>query len=654
MERNGPHLNGHHGNGRPLPNAFDHFHAASGSGPGWPDRFGDALAAWASAAGLPPVRTLSLFSGGGGLDLGFHQAGFDVRVAVEIDPACVRTLRANAGAGRAFPHLDVCEEDVGDFCPPPNAGFDLVLGCPPCQSFSAAGRRVEGVTGTSEDRGTLFRAYIALLKSVRPSAFVFENVAGLTGANGGRAWAEILAAFQKAGYRVAHRVLDAADFGVPQHRERLILVGVRKDLGVSFRFPSPTHGPDSGAGRPYYRADDAVRGVRVTANERGATVGGRYGHLLAGIPPGLNYTFYTAKLGHPAPVFAWRSKFSDFLYKADPAKPVRTLKAEEGGFTGPFHWNSRPFTTAEKKRLQTIPDGYEVFGNRGEVHAQIGNAVPCQLARVLALAVREQVFGGSLPFRLPTLAECDVLGFRTRKRVLTEHYAHRAAARHRRRAAHRPPAPAFSPREYLARWGEGFDFSEDRDAEGGVWVRVGGRAGCWQIGLSRDGRFDTAAFTVTLTPRDEARWPAGLNQIELVGSQLDFALFAAAWRALDVELLRNTGYADLVQVNGFYRTPQGVTCRLDFTPADPLDANWDALSKVVRREGVGETLTTRRLGPVWGKPVGQVRAFAQLLRTLGYEVRSRRTNAQIGPGRFLVPYPFPTLTRKSVQRHKSL
>ena len=78
---------------------------------------------------------------------------------------------------------------------------------------------------------------------------------------------------------------------------------------------------------------------------------GRYGHLLAEVPPGLNYSFFTEKMGHPRPVFAWRSKFSDFLYKADPSEPIRTLKAQGGQYTGPFHWANRPFTIGEFKRL---------------------------------------------------------------------------------------------------------------------------------------------------------------------------------------------------------------------------------------------------------------------------------------------------------------
>ena len=91
-------------------------------------------------------------------------------------------------------------------------------------------------------------------------------------------------------------------------------------------------------------------------------------------------------MGHPNPVFAWRSKFSDFLYKADPNSPVRTIKASGGAYTGPFHWDNRFFSYKEYKRLQTFPDDYEISGNKQTAVKQIGNSVPPQLARMMALA----------------------------------------------------------------------------------------------------------------------------------------------------------------------------------------------------------------------------------------------------------------------------
>ncbi len=104
------------------------------------------------------------------------------------------------------------------------------------------------------------------------------------------------------------------------------------------------------------------RAIKLTPEESKLGIGGRYGSLLDSIPPGLNYSFCTEEMGHPNPIFAWRSKFSDFLYKADPNMPVRTIKASGGAYTGPFHWDNRFFTYPEYKRLQTFPDDYEISG----------------------------------------------------------------------------------------------------------------------------------------------------------------------------------------------------------------------------------------------------------------------------------------------------
>jgi DNA (cytosine-5)-methyltransferase 1 len=308
-------------------------------GPRWADRFGEALRAWAEEAVREPVRTLSLFSGVGGLDIAFHDAGFKVKTAVEIEERFVATLRANAVPGGYLDGTEVLCLDVRDYHPEPGLKIDFVLGGPPCQSFSAAGRRAAGVKGTQDERGTLFQEYVRLLKVLKPRGFLFENVYGITGAEGGKAWDTIRRAFKEAGFSISFRILDAADYGVPQHRERMFIVGVRD---AEFLFPAPTHGPDSPDGRPFVSAAAAIEGAGATEAERAATVRGRFGPLLNEIPPGLNYSFFTEKMGHPRPIFAWRSKFSDFLYKADPGAPIRTLKAQGGSTRGPSTGRTAP------------------------------------------------------------------------------------------------------------------------------------------------------------------------------------------------------------------------------------------------------------------------------------------------------------------------
>jgi len=376
--------------------------------PGWPDDFGNGLRRLFDHNPGRRIRTLSLFSGAGGLDIGFSDAGFDIVDSVEIEKKFCATLELNSGEGKRFNHSKVNCIDIREFSGHELGRIDFIIGGPPCQTFSAAGRRANGVLGMTDARGVLFREYVRLLHELNPMGFLFENVYGLTGAQGGEAWREIQDSFAEAGYTISSRILDAADFGVPQHRERLIIVGVRNG---SYRFPRPTHGPDSLANTPYYAAGTAISGLRLTDEERKPGLGGRFGYLLDEIPPGLNYSYYTKEMGHPKPVFAWRSKFSDFLYKADPAAPVRTIKAQGGAYTGPLHWDNRFFACAEYKRLQTFPDDYEISGGKQVAVKQIGNSVPPQLARILAISIQAQLFAFSFPFHLDYLNAEDKLTY---------------------------------------------------------------------------------------------------------------------------------------------------------------------------------------------------------------------------------------------------
>jgi len=281
----------------------------------WPDHFGVAMHRWATRNIRKSIKTLSLFSGGGGLDIGFHDAGFAIQTMIEIESRFAITLEENSGVDDYFGSVKVICGDIKEYKPSNNQQIDFIIGGPPCQTFSAAGRRAAGVQGTDDDRGRLFREYVRLLRQLSPKGFLFENVYGITGAQNGDAWQEIRQAFEEVGYKIFYRILDAADYGVPQHRERLFIVGVKD---AEYLFPRPTHGPDSPDHYPHFSAAEAIAGADASEIPSDFALGGRFGHLLKDIPPGLNYSFFTEKMGHPNPVFAWRSKFSDFLYKADP------------------------------------------------------------------------------------------------------------------------------------------------------------------------------------------------------------------------------------------------------------------------------------------------------------------------------------------------
>lgn len=148
--------------------------------------YGDRTGSVDERSGRKPIKTLSLFSGAGGLDIGFHAAGYDIVACVEIDGNYCKTLEANIGSGKTFgPDTRIFCEDVRKFNAREFAGrgIECIIGGPPCQTFSAAGRRSGGVLGTSDARGRLFKTYCEILDIIKPKMFVFENVYGLPGAN---------------------------------------------------------------------------------------------------------------------------------------------------------------------------------------------------------------------------------------------------------------------------------------------------------------------------------------------------------------------------------------------------------------------------------------------------------------------------------------
>lgn len=151
------------------------------------------------------MKTLSLFSGAGGLDIGFHRAGFDIIGCVEIEKQYCETLKTNRDNGKYFnPEAKIYCEDIRSFKPEEfvNKKIECVIGGPPCQPFSAAGRRSGGVPGMQDDRGMLFESYCHVLEILRPRVFIFENVYGLKGANNGEAWDEISKSFSALGYSI--------------------------------------------------------------------------------------------------------------------------------------------------------------------------------------------------------------------------------------------------------------------------------------------------------------------------------------------------------------------------------------------------------------------------------------------------------------------
>jgi DNA (cytosine-5)-methyltransferase 1 len=340
---------------------------------------------------------ISLFSGAGGLDLGAEQAGYEVRAAVERDADAAATMEKN------LRHLasPVIQADI--LATPTRqildaAGLtagerpDLLIGGPPCTPFSKSGFWLEWKRAGRDPDASLLQEYTRVLAEARPRWFVLENVYALTYDNQASrpAYRRLLAEIEAAGYHCQARVLNAADYGVPQLRPRLFVIGAPRDEPLP-QHPPPTHGGrwerrlTGDPRRPHVTAGEALAGL-VTDPEPGEEVAGKYGHLLPAIPPGDNYLFYTARRGHPEPLFPWRGKYWSFLLKLAADRPSPVIQARPGPYVGPFHWESRRLRAAEVKRLFTYPDSFELVGSRASVQAQLGNSVPPLLAEQVVRA----------------------------------------------------------------------------------------------------------------------------------------------------------------------------------------------------------------------------------------------------------------------------
>jgi DNA (cytosine-5)-methyltransferase 1 len=344
------------------------------------------------------LPAISLFSGVGGLDLGAERAGFDVRVAVEFERESAASLRANHfpdDPGRVIERsiVDVPTSEILQVAGLAVGEAALVVGGPPCTPFSKSGYWLEYKRTGNDPDASLLDEFARVAEEARPRGVLMENVWSLAYKNHNTVpLSRLTGRLEKSGYRLRWEVLNAADYGVPQLRKRLILYGM---LGQDPpEFPRPTHSgwterrtAFDAALPPYVTSRQAIgdlEDINALA-DASEVVNGQYGALLQEVPPGGNYLHFTEKLGHPEPKFRWRGRYWTFLLKLDPDRPSTTIQSQPGPYVGPFHWTGRRLRELEVKRLQTFPDDYIVVakGRRSWQH-QLGNAVPPLLAEVVA------------------------------------------------------------------------------------------------------------------------------------------------------------------------------------------------------------------------------------------------------------------------------
>lgn len=318
-------------------------------------------------------KVISLFSGCGGLDLGFHLEGYETVWANDFSEWACQSF-ANY-FGNVIVHGDITKIDPMTDESIPEC--DLVLGGFPCQDFSIIWKQ----PGLNGKRGGLFKHFAEFVDAKKPKAFVAENVKGLLTANKGKAIDVIVRDFESIapGYIVKPHLYNFAEYGVPQFRERVLIVGVRKDTGFDFVHPKPICGPN--ADRAYVTAGEALAGVEdALFNNEPLNCKGKTRQMLELIPEGGNFT--DIPKDHPLYV---KGMISHVYRRINRNEPAKTIIAAGGGGTWGYHYpEPRPLTNRERARLQSFPDDFVFAGNITEVRRQIGNAVPPEGVRLVA------------------------------------------------------------------------------------------------------------------------------------------------------------------------------------------------------------------------------------------------------------------------------
>lgn len=306
------------------------------------------------------LKVVSLFSGAGGLDLGFVRHGFKIVWANDNYSDAVETYRNNIGR-----HVQ-----KGDICEIPSSSIpdcDIVVGGFPCQGFSVANIK----RSAKDSRNKLYIEMLRIIRDKKPDYFIAENVKGLMSLDRGKVLEMIIGDFERAGYHVKYRLLNAADYGVPQIRQRIFIIGTRKELPTEIAFPEPTHAdPQTNPARPtkpWVSVGEALKGMPAPG-ERCCIPNHTYSKYK------LNYNGY---LGHRP---------------LDPTRPAPTVTGrgdEKGGVVVlPHPSNERRMSARELATVQSFPVDFTFAGSQTSAYRQIANAVPPLMAEAIAGCIK--------------------------------------------------------------------------------------------------------------------------------------------------------------------------------------------------------------------------------------------------------------------------
>ncbi len=306
------------------------------------------------------MKAVSIFSGAGGMDLGFVQAGFEIIWANDIDSMACKTYKKNFA-------FEPVNKDIRHIKKIP--GADVLIACNPCQGFSVIGKRDE-----NDRRNLLYREIFRCLRLVRPKYLVVENVKGLAYLYKGKFLKRMISGFKRCGYKVSWQVLDAKDYGAPQHRERVFIICARKDLEINYNFPPPTHGPGL---KHYVTLKDTIYDLPEPRSEEYYAKD--------------HWSFFYMSRNRRAD---WNSVSYTIQTRAEniplhpSCPPMKKVGKDKLDFTASKK-QYRRLSVRECARIQSFPDDFEFAGALGSQYRQIGNSVPPVLARKIAESIKK-------------------------------------------------------------------------------------------------------------------------------------------------------------------------------------------------------------------------------------------------------------------------
>ena len=324
------------------------------------------------------MKLISLFCGAGGLDLGFHKAGFTTIAANEYDKKITPTYKAN------FPNVQLIEGDIRNVFSAEFPDADGIIGGPPCQSWSEAG----ALKGIKDQRGQLFYEYIRVLRDKQPLFFVAENVSGMMAQRHSEAVSHFIELFQQAGYNLFRKMLNANDYGVAEDRDRVFFVGFRKDLGITnFNYPIPLSQKPTLKDCIWDLKDNAIAARPKNRSNGDECKVANHEYFIGDFSPIFMSRNRVRTWDEPA--FTVQASGRQCQLHPQAPKMEKIGKDKQRFVVGKEHLYRR-MTVREVARIQGFPDDFQfIYDEVNYGYKMIGNAVPVNLAYHIAMQIKQ-------------------------------------------------------------------------------------------------------------------------------------------------------------------------------------------------------------------------------------------------------------------------